>query len=135
VLEYVRNDKKLIKEIWRVLKPGGICFISVPNQKSIFRRVEKIRFFLRKLIKKTDHLNGYLSYQQHQYDLRSFVALIEASKLQLLESRYFGLSKAGDWFGGIPEQNFELIGTMILGIMQKPLRLYRHDLNAPYMPM
>jgi ubiquinone/menaquinone biosynthesis C-methylase UbiE len=29
-LEYVRNDKKAIREIQRVLRPGGLAFLPVP---------------------------------------------------------------------------------------------------------
>jgi 2-polyprenyl-6-hydroxyphenyl methylase/3-demethylubiquinone-9 3-methyltransferase len=31
VLEHIVKEKKAIKEIYRTLKPGGICMISVPN--------------------------------------------------------------------------------------------------------
>jgi len=34
VLEHVPNPKKTLKEIYRILKPGGICIIEVPNIKS-----------------------------------------------------------------------------------------------------
>ena len=30
VLEYVKNDKQAIKEIKRVLRPGGLAFLPVP---------------------------------------------------------------------------------------------------------
>jgi len=32
VYEHVTNDKLLFAEIWRVLKPGGLCFFSGPNR-------------------------------------------------------------------------------------------------------
>jgi SAM-dependent methyltransferase len=32
VYEHVSNDELLFQEIWRVLKPGGLCFFSGPNR-------------------------------------------------------------------------------------------------------
>jgi len=41
LFEYVNRDV-VIKEIYRVLKPEGVCIISVPNKYSAFRMVGKL---------------------------------------------------------------------------------------------
>ena len=42
VLEHVPQDKKAINEIYRVLKPGGVAFISVPIGGEITNEDERI---------------------------------------------------------------------------------------------
>lgn len=47
VIEHIKEDDQLLKEIYRVLKPGGIVFLSTPNRQrlsnlilSIFKKIE-----------------------------------------------------------------------------------------------
>lgn len=37
VIEHIKNDKNIIKEIWRILKPGGIMIMTTPNR--VFRLI------------------------------------------------------------------------------------------------
>ncbi len=39
VLEHLENPYRLIREMWRVLKPGGVLFISMPNAISLISRL------------------------------------------------------------------------------------------------
>ncbi len=39
VLEHISNPKKIIQEIWRITKPGGLLFIVSPNHNSLSRKV------------------------------------------------------------------------------------------------
>lgn len=32
ILEHVASPQNLLDEVWRVLKPGGICYLAVPNR-------------------------------------------------------------------------------------------------------
>jgi 2-polyprenyl-3-methyl-5-hydroxy-6-metoxy-1,4-benzoquinol methylase len=32
ILEHVASPQSLLDEVWRVLKPGGICYLAVPNR-------------------------------------------------------------------------------------------------------
>ncbi len=36
VIEHLKNPEKLIAEIYRILKPGGVCIISTPNRLTSF---------------------------------------------------------------------------------------------------
>lgn len=36
VLEHLDDDKKAVKEIYRVLKPGGVCVVTVPAHQSLW---------------------------------------------------------------------------------------------------
>ena len=42
VLEYVQNDKMLLCNLVKVLRPGGVLLISVPHMASFFGRIEDI---------------------------------------------------------------------------------------------
>jgi len=46
VLEHVEDDKEAIREMIRVLKPNGVCFIAVPFEGKNYK-------------KQSDHLRGY----------------------------------------------------------------------------
>ncbi len=38
VIEHIQNDKKMLDEVWRVLRPGGKLIISTPNAKMSLTR-------------------------------------------------------------------------------------------------
>jgi ubiquinone biosynthesis O-methyltransferase len=46
VLEHVPDQEKLLKSIKLLLKPGGICFLSVPNKYTIMKEPHYDLFFL-----------------------------------------------------------------------------------------
>jgi len=41
VIEHLNNPQNLITEVWRILKPGGMLFLTTPNVHSL---MQKIRF-------------------------------------------------------------------------------------------
>lgn len=60
VLEHLENGFHFMRECWRILKDGGVLFLSIPNGYNLFSR---IRFLKSATIegygKKTDHLSFY----------------------------------------------------------------------------
>jgi len=57
VLEHSKDDKKVLSECSRILKPGGVLIIGVPNENSINGRI--LRRLHPKLYRAGEHLNFY----------------------------------------------------------------------------
>lgn len=72
VYEHVSDPEKLVSEIWRVLKPGGICFFSGPNRLAFMEEHYFLPFLswlprplangYVRLFKKTDFYDAYPRY-------------------------------------------------------------------------
>ncbi|MGE4232829.1 MAG: methyltransferase domain-containing protein [Bacteriovoracia bacterium] len=81
VLEHVNDEKKSLKEVFRVLKPGGLFILSVPNDFLNFldpdNLTRDVRNFVRKYIRKKE----LLSHPDHRHygekDLRSLLSDFE----------------------------------------------------------
>jgi 2-polyprenyl-3-methyl-5-hydroxy-6-metoxy-1,4-benzoquinol methylase len=44
VIEYIEQDTLLLQQIYYLLKPKGIIIISFPNERSIYRKTERLFF-------------------------------------------------------------------------------------------
>jgi len=42
VMEYLESDEQALREVWRVLKPGGRAVIAIPNGRSPLRRLDGV---------------------------------------------------------------------------------------------
>jgi SAM-dependent methyltransferase len=85
VIEHLENDEKALKDIWKVLKPGGILVITTPSQNAPLHRMGLLHDFdtrvghlrryteegLTSLVKK----NGFtiISLGKHEGILRNFL--------------------------------------------------------------
>ncbi|MEM1058180.1 MAG: class I SAM-dependent methyltransferase [Verrucomicrobiota bacterium] len=79
VLEHVPNPRQFLASLIRLLKPGGILFVEVPNSSHYTVR--------RQLVKR--HVgNGHL----HFFSPRSLQALLETFELELLDVATYGPS-------------------------------------------
>ena len=57
VLEHIKNEKDVLAECRRLLKPGGLLIIGVPNEDSINGRV--LRVLHPKMYEQGEHVNFY----------------------------------------------------------------------------
>lgn len=90
VIEWLDKDKEAIGEIQRVLKKDGMAIISVPNQKSLLRKIEKVFFKLKKAISPLLKLEaGYLTFQKHQYSPDKFDEFCNTNKLRKTDSLFY----------------------------------------------
>lgn len=100
VLEYVEEASLLLATLAAVTAPGGFLILSVPNQKSLLRKVETFVHHHPRLfrgIPMLKHLTGadsYLNFQRRQFSLRWIDR--EASALGLrLEDAVYQVSPGG----------------------------------------
>ena len=82
IIEHVEEDAKAILEIFRVLKPGGVCIFIVPTFQSLWGYQDEI------------------SHHKRRYRLKPFVRLIEGQAFRVESAFYFNyILMPPIWFG------------------------------------
>jgi 2-polyprenyl-3-methyl-5-hydroxy-6-metoxy-1,4-benzoquinol methylase len=74
VLEYVPDPSACLAEFARVLKPGGLLLVSVPNRNSVVRRFQIAGHRLGGLLGQS--WCKFLDYSRHQYSTSEFGRLL-----------------------------------------------------------
>jgi 2-polyprenyl-3-methyl-5-hydroxy-6-metoxy-1,4-benzoquinol methylase len=74
VLEYVPDPVACLAEFARVLKPGGLLLVSVPNRHSVVRRVQVACHRLGGFM--GQHWAKFLDYSRHEYSRQEFQRLL-----------------------------------------------------------
>ena len=88
VLEYMADAEQLVGEFARVLKPGGVLLISVPNAQSAVRRAQVgIHRLGRRLGKRWQ---PFIEYSRNEYSTGEFEALLRAKNLRTERVIVFG---------------------------------------------
>ena len=77
VLEYVPDPSACLAEFARVLKPGGLLLVSVPNRNSVVRRLQLACHYLGGRVGQS--WCKFLDYSRHQYSAREFARLLSLS--------------------------------------------------------
>ena len=94
VIEYMSNDTKMIAEIKRLLKPGGIGIITLRNKRCIHVKwntiyLKKYRHYLRntakRILRKQTSVYNAIS---RQHDPLSFKKLLESCSFKVIEEKY-----------------------------------------------
>jgi 2-polyprenyl-6-hydroxyphenyl methylase/3-demethylubiquinone-9 3-methyltransferase len=88
VLEYIPEAEQLVGEFARVLKPGGVLLISVPNAQSAVRRAQVgIHRLGRRLGKRW---LPFIEYSRNEYSTSEFEALLRAQNFRTERVIVFG---------------------------------------------
>ena len=106
VLEYISEWERAIEEVVRVLAPGGLVVMSIPNKSSLFRYIDNRRWRplrwlfsrigvlsrFKKILRKdlASPSNGECSdlYDHTEFEVSRFLLLLENYGLQVAEIRY-----------------------------------------------
>jgi len=78
IIEHVRNDTKFLKEMHRVLSPGGLAYVTFPN--------EKASFLFRRHCNTVDKIEGHL----RRYELARFEYLLKRLGYAVVKVRFTG---------------------------------------------
>jgi 2-polyprenyl-3-methyl-5-hydroxy-6-metoxy-1,4-benzoquinol methylase len=88
VLEYAPDPSVCLSEFARVLKPGGLLLVSVPNRNSVVRRMQLACHRLGGLVGLS--WCRFLDYSRHQYSRPEFQRLLVQAGLSTGKSVPFG---------------------------------------------
>lgn len=92
VIEHIKDDDLFVKEIYRVLKPGGKCFITTPNIKMTLSRnpwhereytVEGLKKLLSKYFTKVDMQGVYGSQKVMDYYEKNKASVARFKRLDI----------------------------------------------------
>lgn len=91
VLEHVLQPLEYISKIKRILKPGGILYVGIPNEDCLFNTIRKIAFRLIGQGNISEKLKPFDSpYHVIGFNKSSFNFLIKKANLQIKYFRNFG---------------------------------------------
>lgn len=91
VLEHVLTPKEYLSKGKDLLKPGGVIYIGVPNEDSLFNDVRKAAFAItgkREFSSKIDPFNN--SYHINGFNGKSLQFLVQSLSLKVCKMRNFG---------------------------------------------
>jgi 2-polyprenyl-3-methyl-5-hydroxy-6-metoxy-1,4-benzoquinol methylase len=88
VIEYLDHPRQCLEEFHRVLRPGGLLLLSVPNRHSLMRRVQKLSLRLSKVFLKRPWPE-YLLWSRNEYSLQALVAMLKLCGFELRKNRYY----------------------------------------------
>ncbi|NVO02402.1 MAG: class I SAM-dependent methyltransferase [Bacteroidetes bacterium] len=91
VLEHVTNPVETIAELKRILKPGGIMLVIVPNEDSTMNTVAKWTYFLTLNYSKYGKIKPFVTpYHIQGYNKKSLNSLFDRLDLEVIDIVGFG---------------------------------------------
>lgn len=82
VLEYLPNPAEMLAQVGMILRPNGLLFVSIPNQQSVYRMIERGLF---RLIKRP----AYFTYSRCAMTQIAFTLQLAELGFESLETTYF----------------------------------------------
>ena len=112
VLEYVSDPVACLTEFYRVLKPGGVLLVSVPNRNSVVRQIQRACHRIGEALGQS--WCEFLNYSHHQYSKREFQ--------KLLGQTGFSSEKLVPFGGPLPglAQRSRYWAPLLMFVAQKP---------------
>ena len=123
VLEHVLNPKEYLLKIKKILKIGGVVYIGVPNEDSLFNIIRKIAFFIIGKKNISVKIRPFDSpYHIIGFNKKSLNYIFDKSNLKIEYMRNFGrkfdflshkLNQRGFWVGLLFLLPIEFIGNLL----------------------
>jgi len=113
VLEHVLNPKEYLQKIHGILKPGGIVYIGVPNEDSLFNDIRKLIFLLLGKKNFSEKLKPFDNpYHVIGYNRDSLKFIFSETNFEIKFMRNFG--RKFDFLSHTPNQRGFWIGLLFL---------------------
>jgi 2-polyprenyl-3-methyl-5-hydroxy-6-metoxy-1,4-benzoquinol methylase len=112
VLEYVPDPNDCLVEFARVLKPGGLLLVSIPNRNSVVRRMQLACHRLGSLVGQS--WCKFLDYSRHQYSRNKFEGMLMTAGLSSHKVVPFGSPLPG------LAQRSQQWAPLLMFVAQKP---------------
>jgi len=95
VIEYAADDHALLELFGSVLKPNGTLIISIPDQKSVFCKLDKWLFKNQNLVNRFIPVGklAYLDIQKRQYNVNQFIKSVEEVGFCFQKMKYNSITK------------------------------------------
>ncbi len=112
VLEYLERPERCLAEFARVLKADGTLLVSVPNQRSVLRKLLRLAYRVTATTGRRPW-PAFLQHSKNEYTPRAFATLLARCGLQLVRVTPFG--------GPLPPwmQQFRVVGPLLLALAVK----------------
>lgn len=115
VVQYVEDDRKLIRNFAAALRPGGALLISVPHARSMLGRIEDATGRLVRMGRFSGR--GFMDYSLRRYDKSAFIRQLSQYGFGAFECTYFEVPLLGSI--GIPLSRVGAFGVMLLVAARK----------------
>jgi len=117
VLEHLFEPGKFLQKAASILKPGGVCFVLVPNLDSLAVRLLKTKY-------------RYIYPQHLNYFTRTTLCRLAASRFELLDTRYTHFNPAVIW-NDWRDRGAEVTNEQRAALLEKTTHLKQNPLLLP----
>ena len=127
-LEHIPDEARALSEIFRVLRPGGVVFFSVPAYQFLYANNDRIahhcRRYTSRRLKKVLCSSGFVPLKMSYFNSFLFPAILPAVLLGKLKEKWIGLrdSEHTNLTVRIPP----VLSKVLYGIMSSERYLLRH---------
>lgn len=126
VIEYLENDRQVLRDLAGILRPGGVLLVSVPQSASVIGRMEDA-------LGQFSAFAGppgrrHMQYSRRRYAAGELESTLRALGFEPLKRAFFEVPALGSI--GVPFSRIGLLGVMLLVAARKEKREIRRPLPA-----